>query len=572
MIHSLQNKIREFLFPKLSPLATKHPSVKFSRSGKYLVTASLAVNILELAIPVMSLQIYDRILTSQNTGTLNMLAVGALIALFLNCFLRFLRAYITNWTGSAYEHSVSCNSMRHILGADLAVLEKYSVSEHLQRLGSVSKLRDFISGQVLLTLIDLPFVFIFLGLITYLAGPLVLVPLTLLFLFIVIASLLGAALTHALEKREKNDHRRLGFFIESLEGIHTIKSFGLEGFFKRRYEAIQKDMSISNYDVSTKINTAHDCGYVFTHMMTVFMVIFGTQMAVSGAMTLGTLIACILLSGRIMSPIQRVFTVWARYQDFRLAQRSINSLFEVPTYERGALPKWVERTGTVEMTNVDFTYHGSETPTLQNLNLTLHIGDVISISGEHGGGKTTFLKLVAGLYKPTSGTIEVDGFEACLYPSVELAKHVGLLEMEGVIYKGSIYENISSFGEVPPEKVMEIIRLLDIEKDIAQLPSGFETQLEGNTADPIPPGMKQIISIARVLSYKPRVLLFDNADKALDKDGYNKVYRLLARLTGKVTMIIHSEDLNMKRLASRHFVFHKGKLTPADKKQRALAS
>jgi ATP-binding cassette subfamily C protein LapB len=215
--------------------------------------------------------------------------------------------------------------------------------------------------------------------------------------------------------------------------------------------------------------------------------------------------------------------------------------------------------GRLAIKNMSFSY-GGDALLFNNISLDLRRGECVSISGDHSCGKTTLLKLISGLYKPTKGDVLVNDAAATLYPARELVQHVGYLAMEGTIFKGTIQQNLTAFGEIPLSKVKEIMKLLDIEKDIAKLPAGFDTKLEGGTADPIPPGLKQRITIARVLASKPRILLFDNADRALDQHGYHHVYRLLARLKGKATIIIVSDDRNILRLAQKEYVLEGGHL------------
>jgi ATP-binding cassette subfamily C protein LapB len=201
---------------------------------------------------------------------------------------------------------------------------------------------------------------------------------------------------------------------------------------------------------------------------------------------------------------------------------------------------------------------------LNNVNLDLKLGDVISISGDKSCGKSTLLKLITGLYSPGRGSILVNGKSASKFPARELIRHVGYLAMEGAIFKGTIAENLTAFGEIPENQVQEVVGLLGLDKEIEKLPAGYETNLDGSETDVIPPGLKQRIAIARVLSTKPRIILFDNADRSLDKEGYNQVYKLLARLKGKATMIICSDDRNILRLAMHDYVLVDGTLKPKE--------
>ena len=547
-------------FPRLPEEAMHHPPVSFSVPKKQLALSSLIINLLSLALPILTLQVYDRLLVSENMGTLRVLASGVVIVILLDMILRLGRSYIVGWAGAAYEHAVSCNAMRHILGAELAPLENEGVGTHLQRMNSIGKMREFLSGQALVTLIDLPFVLIFLVLIGYLTGWLVLVPLVLLSLFTAAAIWLGKELEQALEKHDDADQERLNFIIEALEGVHSLKSLALEPFFQRRFEAYQNDASAASLDLGRVNALAVMLGSLFSQAMMIAVVAFGAPMAMNGQITLGTMIAVVILSARITQPVQKTLGLWTRYQNFRLACADITQTFALPVLERFDPEKLGENEGYLEVKDLGFSYNQNEEPLLRNINLTLNRGETISISGDRGTGKTTLLKLLAGLYTPDHGEVFIDGVSATRYPARELVNHVGYLPMDGMIFRGTIWENISAFGEHSPQQVAEIVRLLGMDTVIKQLPAGYDTKLEGGNADAIPPGLRQRIALARALASKPRLILFDNADRALDKDGYNRIYRLLARLKGKATLIIITNDRNISRIAGKHYVLAAGTL------------
>lgn len=545
--------LRDFL-PRLPEEAMQHPSVSFYVPKTQLVISSFIINLLSLALPILTLQVYDRLLVSENIGTLRVLTCGVVIVVLLDVVLRLGRSYVIGWAGAAYEHAVTCNAMRHILGAELSPLENEGVGTHLQRMNSISKVQEFLSGQALVTLIDLPFVFIFLGLIWYLTGWLVLMPLTLLVLFVTAAVLLGRKLKDALQHHDDADHGRLNFIIKALEGIPTLKSLALEPFFQRRFEAYQNRASAACLDLGRVNTLAVMLGTLFSQAMMIGVVAFGAPMVMDGAITLGTMIAVVILSARVTQPVQRALSLWARYQDFCLARSDINKTFALPVLDRCDPEQLGENEGRVEIKDLSFSYSDNGVPLFHNINLTLNCGDTISISGDRGSGKTTFLKLIAGLYTPTEGEIKINGVSATRYPARELVRHTGYLPMDGIIFRGTIWDNLSAFGEHDTQQVHDIVKLLGMDSAIKHLPAGYDTKLEGGHADIIAPGLRQRIALARALASKPRVILFDNADRSLDKEGYNSIYRLLARLKGKATIVVVTDDRNLTRLANKNYV------------------
>lgn len=537
------------------------------RGALSLLLCTLAINILSLALPVMTLQIYDRILPNPGTGTLPVLVTGVCLAILLEAFLRLSRAYVISKAGASYEHKMSCAAIGKVLNADLSKMGSYGIGEYLQRMASVGKLRDFYNGYALTVFADLMFVPLYFILIVYIGHTLAFIPAIILMVFVLVSVRKGHGLRDALEKREHADDARFNFLIETLEGVHTLKAFALEKFFERRYEALEERSTYENYNVTQETASTFNMAAIFSHLMVISVVIFGAWCVLSGALTTGGMIATLLLSGRIMQPVQKGLALWTKYQDFVLARRNIEELFATPQQqiavreEKGIKPF---SDGSLEIRDVSYQHNGSQYPILRNVDLSLRRGDTILISGAHGCGKTTLLNLIAGIYPAGSGMIEVDGNPVQSYAPEELTRHIGFVRSNPLIFRGTIRDNITCFGQTDEAQAREVAALMNVDKDVAKLPGGFDTFLNGNNTDSIPPGLKQRIAIVRVLATKPRLILFDNADRSLDKEGYVTIYSLLARLKGKVSMILISEDNNIQALAERGYIINNGKLSEYD--------
>jgi ATP-binding cassette subfamily C protein LapB len=185
------------------------------------------------------------------------------------------------------------------------------------------------------------------------------------------------------------------------------------------------------------------------------------------------------------------------------------------------------------------------------VSFTIERGECVSLSAENSASLSALLDLMSGLYAPTYGTITLDSQNILQYNPEDLISHVGYIQAEGTIFRGTIRDNLTCFNQIDHKKAQEISGLLQLDKEIASLPSGFDTFLAGNNTDTIPPGLKQKICMARVLASKPRVIIFDNADRSLDREGYNQIYNLLTRLKGKASLIISSDDQNLTAHATR---------------------
>ena len=537
-----------------------NPFVNPKKDKFLLICVSLSINILSLALPITMLHFYDRILPRQNVSTMIVLVACVVTAILLEAGLKLLRSYMLLWSSASFEHNLVCRSIKRFINADLKDSDASGSGEYLQRIAATSKLKDFYSGQLIQNYIDVAFVFVFLSLIAYLSGVLVLVPLTLLVTFIIILAILNRKIHQHLNDKEESDEKRYNFIIEALNGMHTIKSLGLEPVFSRRYESLEENSTIANHNHAISGVVTGSFGSLFNQIMIAGIVFFGALMAIENKITMGTLVAVVLLTGRTIPPIQGAMMTWLKWHDFTIAKNNIMSFFRLPQIERSEEAKNIEKLGKLEVSKLVFSYKNSKN-IIDKLDLTLKKGEVISISGGYSSGKTTLLKLFAGLLLPNSGNVIIDGVEAHKYSDKELGRHIAYMSTDTQIFKGTIRENLTAFRKDDiEEKALELASLLKIDKEIMKLPDGYDSILNDTLADPISPGLKQRVSIARVLALKPKILLFDNADKSLDKEGYECVVSLIGKLKGKATIIIISDDRNILNFADREYVLENGKL------------
>lgn len=525
-----------------------------------LSLTTIAIGILSLALPIMTLQVYDRILPNPGNGTLAVLIIGVCVAILLETCLRLCRFYVINRSGATYEHLTSVNMMERVLNAELSKLGSLQIGEYLHRASSIGRLKDFYNGYTFTVLIELTFVPIFLGLIYYVGGEIVLVPIAVLSLFILVSLLKGVFLRSSLKQREETDDKRFNFLIETLEGIHTVKSFALENLFNRRYEDFERKSTQQNFNVTSHTASIFNNGAIYSHAMVTFVIAVGAYLVLNGQLTTGALVASLLLSGRVMQPVQKGLALWVRYQDFSLAKDHIEKLMNTPQVKKNTEVMSSASDQILQIKDLSFAYKDSGDLIHKDVNISLSMDKTVLVSGTHGSGKTTLLKIISGVYGSDRGTIIINGQDIASYKNDELAKHVGYLNNQPVIFRGTIRDNITCFGETDIAEAREIADLLDVNKEVAQLPAGFDTFLNGNGKDVIPPGLQQKISIVRSLARKPKIILFDNADSMLDRHGYGLLYNFLAKLKGKAAMILVTNDANIADLADCKYLMEDGVL------------
>ncbi len=522
--------------------------------------SSLAINILMLAMPIMTLQVYDRVLRHKSSGTMTMLTIGIVVAVSVDTALRLARSYVTNEGSAAFEYERMQELMERTVHAWAHDTQKLTVGDFVQAMGGVGRMKEYAAQRLLVLAVDGPFFFMFIGLLAYIGGPLVIAPLLLMALFTLVIWRTGHALLVALARMDVLDTARYSFVLETLRGIHTIKALGVEAIFARRFRMMLARASGVAAQVAILNQRLATMGALFAQAVIIVVLGAGAPMVVHGGLSLGALVACVLLSGRLIQPLQHALSLWIHHQEYKQALVRIGRMDRLHLQPR--IPSSdVAPQGRIECTQVFFTRDVTEAAKLDDVHFSAAPGETIALRGREGAGRRIFLQLLAGVMKPDHGSIRIDGLDPAALDGELLMQHVAYLPSTAVLLRGTIMENLTGFNMNEEPRAREIARLLGLEAMILRLPQGYETLLEGGNSEIIPPGFCQRIAIARALRAKPKVILFDRADRALDRDGYQHVFSLLARLKGKATILMVSDDENLVRLCDRVLLLERGVLS-----------
>ncbi|MBF8271867.1 MAG: ABC transporter related protein [Magnetococcales bacterium] len=527
-----------------------------------LFLVSFMINLLGLALPLTLLQIYDRILQYQAVSTLSWLIIGVSIALLLEGVLRMGRAYIGAWLGARFEHLAACSAMERFLTTNLAAFERDGAGVHLERLNALNILKDFYAGQAVGVILDLPFVAVYLGLIYHLAQELVLVPIVTFILFVIFVWLIGEQLHKLVGARIESDDRRINFIIEILGGIHAIKSMAMEAMMLRRYERLSEACAKGAEDVGIQGADSQNIGSFFSQVSMVGVVAFGSIMVVQQELTIGGLAACTMLSGRALQPLQKAVGIWTRFQTIRLAKSRVAKIFELPADDSGNKPPIPTVVGGLTMENVSFGFSDDKPPLLHDLNIDVKPGEIIGISGDNGSGKTILLWLMMGALRPTEGRVLLDGYDLAAHNTRSITDKVSYLPQIGMLFRGTILENIHMFRNQFLDEAIKTAKLLELEEFVSKLPKGFETVIDDGADESIPRGIKQRITLARSLVTHPKVILFDEANTGIDGRGDENLKNVLLDMKGQATIILVSARPSLLNLADRSFFLKNGTLIP----------
>jgi len=530
------------------------------RPSRGVTAASLTINVLSLALPAVLLQIYDRIIPNTATDTLLILTLGLVAALLIDAVLRVARSNILGWHAAQFEQMAGCCAVDRLVSSDIGSFEREAPGVHLDRLNAVDTLRDFLSGQAKILIVDLPFVLLFLGLVAFMGGWLVLVPMAALVLLAGAALLVGRRLKLALESRATLDDRRYSFIIEVLTGINTVKGLAMEAQMQRRYDRLQESSAASTYNATFFSSLAQGLGAGFSNLTMVGVGALGSILVINGLLSIGSLAACTLLAGRSVQPPLRALSLWTQFQNITVARERLQQIFDMEPESAADAEPAGEIKGEIELRNLTFGYPDSP-PLFRDISLLIRSGEVIGVSGDTGSGKSTLLMLILNALKPSKGSVRFDGQDIRDLDPHSLRQQIAYLPQSAMLFKGTIMDNLTSFaGPAKINQALEAARLLRLDEAINRLSAGYETKVGEGAFEALPTGLQQGIAMARALAGTPKVVLFDEANSGLDQRSDEVLKTAIASLKGSATVILVSHRPSLLALADRQFLLQDDQL------------
>lgn len=529
---------------------------------KSVYVSSLFINMLGLALPLVILQVYDRILPNEATATLSLLILGLVVIMIIDTTMKIARAYMVGWVTAHHEFAVATEAISRLLNTPSSRIESEPPSAHIDRLNAIDAMRDFYGGQSRLLLLDLPFIVVFLGLMAFIGGYLVFVPIVLFCTLGVLSVSRGMALRKVLQTRAQHDERRYDFIIESLAGIQTIKTMAMEPQIQRRFERLQKIGATASHDTILLGNSAQIVGNLFSNLAMISVVTVGAYFVVHGSLTMGALAACTLLSGRTIQPVLKGLGLWTQVQSVSVARARITKLFELAPPPAEEVSKLDHIDGEITLSSVSFAYAPDAPLVLKDVDLVIKPGEMIGLCGGDGSGKSSIAKLIRGEYPPTSGAVMVDGYEPSGEWRSALEEWISYVPQNASIFQGTILENIAMFRSGDAiDAAREAAQLIGLEADIHRLPSGYDMRLNEGITEELPVGIIQRVIIARALARKSRILLFDEGNSALDGASDRLLREGLQKLKGQKTIILVSQRPSLLRIADRVLELADGRLS-----------
>ena len=526
-----------------------------------VLLAALMVNLFALALPLFTMNVYDRVVPNNATDTLWMLSAGVALVIVGDAVLRTMRGYFIDLAGSRVDVRLSTYIMERVLGIRLEY-RPVSVASFPANLRSFETVRDFITSATVAAFVDLPFALIFLLVIGWIGWPMV-IP-------VVVGALLVAlyalAVRHKMHELSETTYRagalRNATLIETLVGLETLRSLGAEGSMQRRWESSAAFLARVGTQLRLLSATTTNTAMWAQQSVNVALIITGVYLIGEGELTLGGLIACSMLGSRALQPIGQVTALLVQYHNAATALQSLDEILKQPV-ERPDGASFLTRQGfegTIEFKDVSFSYPGQESSALRNVSLRIKAGEHVAILGRVGSGKTTLQKLILGLYQPTSGAVLIDGIDLRQLDPAELRRHIGYVSQDASLFYGSLRDNLTiAARQSSDEQVLRCARIGGFAEFVNSHPKGFDLMV-GERGESLSGGQRQGVAIGRAVIHEPPILLLDEPTGAMDHSSEEEVKQQLASFAGGRTVVLVTHRTSLLDLAHRIIVVDSGRV------------
>ncbi|MDA3908175.1 MAG: type I secretion system permease/ATPase, partial [Sulfurimonas sp.] len=532
---------------------------------------SLLINLFVLASPLFTMNVYDRVVPNNAIETLWVFAIGVSIIYIIDTFLKFTRTYLLESAAKKSDIIMSSIIFEKVLDLKMAH-HPASVGSFSSNLKDFDSIRGFLTNATMAAVIDLPFAIIFLAVIGYIGGSIVAIPIITMFLILLYAIIIKKPLRKSIESTHEASAKKSSILIETLNNIETLKTLGTLNQVQWKWEESTGEIagkSLKSRLLSSSIPTITQ---LFIQLNTVMIIVYGVYLIQEFELSMGGLIAIVILTSRTLAPMGQVAALLTNYEDTKTSYETLNDIISQPS-ERPAGKKFVERpdfSGHIEFVDVCFSYPNTDVPALKNISFILKPGEHVAIIGRIGSGKSTIQKLILGLYEPDSGQILIDGIDIKQIDPADLRKHMSYVSQDIMLFRGTVKDNITYRATHASD--VQMIRAAHISgasEFIKKHPKGYEMPI-GERGLGLSGGQRQSIGIARAFLLDTPIMLMDEPSNAMDQITESKLLDSLAINLKGSTSILVTQKMTLLKIVERIIVMNEGKIFIDAPKEEAL--
>ncbi len=535
--------------------------LKHKRIFRDIAIATIVCSFMKLSFPIYMQLVMDKVLAHHGLSTLNVLTLAIIIVYVFDGILEHLKDYMLTFATNKVDLKLAKRTFNHLVGLPIGFFDHSSAGVLLKNLQQTEKIREFLTGKLLKTLLDCATLFIFIPILFFYSWILAVIILSFSLAIALSIAFVIKPFKAKLNYLYEEDGKKQSHLVETIRGIHTVKSLSLEPLQKKKWniqsaKTISTSFSVKNLSISVS-------GFVhfLENVMLITVIFSGVHLALDNVISVGSLIAVNIISRKVSGPLIKLVSLIHEYQEIGLSVEMLGGILnkrpERPSSARGLIRPLL---GNIGFQDVTFSYQPNLPPALKKVSLNITQSSVVGIVGRSGSGKSTLTRLIQGLYPLQEGVIQVDGVDIREIELAHLRRSIGVVLQENFIFSGTVKENISlTKPHATFEEIIYASQLAGADEFIQKLPNGYDTFLNENGAN-LSGGQKQRLAIARALINQPRILIFDEATSALDAESESIIQDNLSKIAVGRTLIIISHRLSMLLFATKIIVMDNGEI------------
>jgi len=525
------------------------------------VVATCVISLVGLVAALYSMQVYDRVIPTKGYSTLWVLTIGVVIAILMELVLKQVRAFMVDRACKAIDQELSAVFFGKALDIRMDARPN-TVGTFASQIRHFESVRNFLTSSSLFIMADLPFAILFVGVIAIIAGQVALVPMV----AVPLAVLAGMAFRGSIEKytglHMKESNEKNGLLIEAIDGIESVKAANAEWKMLDRWRSMTSTMADSELKMRQFSTLSSNLTQTIQQLSYAGMIAAGAYAINSGHLTMGGLIACSIISGRALTPVAQLPGLIVQWQHAKIALKSLNGIMAMPSEreqsERLVVPELCR--GEIKMNKATFSYT-KDLPGLDVAQLQIAPGDRVAILGSVGSGKTTLVKLLSGLFKPTSGQVYLDQVDMVHLAPEFVREHVGYLPQDVRLFNGTLRHNLTLGLPLPSDsQIFKAAAMTGLDQVIQNHPMGLELEIaEGGRG--LSGGQRQLVGLTRMLLASPKILLLDEPTASMDAKLENRVMQhLFDHMPTDSAIVVVTHKPSVLSYVSRILVVDKGRV------------
>ena len=536
-----------------------------------VIIAAILINMFILATPMFTMNVYDRVLPNNALATLWVLAIGILVVMVFDFILKLMRAHFIEVAGKRSDILMSSKIFDQLLNIRLDE-KPSSTGQFVNRLQSFESVRDFFTGATIAAIVDLPFIILFICIIFYIGGPVGYISIFTVIIAFMFSWYMQKPIKDMVQNGAKEDQLKQTTLTEAVAGLEIIKSVRAQNRMRTHWEnSIEKT---SYY--GKKSHFLSQIVTFFTAFISQFsniaIVVAGVYLASEGDMTMGAIIATMMLNGRVIAPVSQIVGMIMRFDRTMLSLNNIDEVMNM-NVERQENRQYLSRehlNGDIEFKDVTFAYKDQNFDVLKNINLTIKKGEKVAIIGKIGSGKSTLWKLIMNLYEPKRGSILIDKSDIRQIDPVDLRRAIGCVPQEPFLFMGSIKDNIT-IGEqnATDADILKASKIAGVHDFIGKHDSGYDLVV-GERGEGLSGGERQSVALARAILTEPSILIMDEPTNSMDGQTEEIFKRRMKEIVKDKTLILVTHRPSVLSLVDRLIVMDDGKIIADGSKEEVL--